>query len=56
MKRLQEYVRIAAPEHPILKLVGEESRSKGTDRLSLREIDRIIKDVRAARARRKRWL
>jgi prevent-host-death family protein len=30
---IRDYVRLAAPEPEVLKLIGEESRRKGTDRL-----------------------
>ena len=48
---IRDYVRLAAPEPEVLRLIGEESRRKGTERMSSREIDRVI---RAARARRSR--
>ena len=47
---IREYVRLAAPEPEVLKAIGLESKRKGTDTLSSRQIDRIIK---AARARKK---
>jgi prevent-host-death family protein len=47
---IRDYVRLAAPELEVLRTIGEESRAKGTDKLSSRQVDKII---RAARARRK---
>src|SRR5580658_2384015 len=47
---IRDYVRLAAPEPDVLRTIGEESRAKGTDKLSSRQIDKII---RAARAKRK---
>jgi len=49
---LQDYVRLAAPEPEVLRLVGEESRRKGTDKLTPREIDQEIRAVRARRTKR----
>lgn len=43
---IRDYVRLAAPEPEILRIVDEESRAKGTDSLSSREIDRVIRAVR----------
>lgn len=47
---IRDYVRLAAPEPEVLEIIGRESKAKGTDRLSPREIDRVI---RAARAKKK---
>ena len=44
---IRDYVRLAAPEPEVLRIIGEESRRKGTDKLSSRQIDRIIKAARA---------
>lgn len=49
---LQEYVRLAAPEPGILRRIGEESKRKGTDKLTSREIDAEIRAVRARRRKR----
>lgn len=46
---IRDYARLAAPEPEVLRVIGEESRRKGTDRLTSRQMDRII---RAARGRR----
>ncbi len=43
---IRDYVRLAAPEPEILTVLGEHSRRVGTDRLSPRQIDRIIKEAR----------
>jgi prevent-host-death family protein len=53
---IRDYVRLAAPEPEVLRLIGEESRLKGTDKLSSRQIDQVIKAARAqaAKPRRKR--
>ena len=43
---IREYVKLAAPEPDVLRIIGEESQRKGTDSLSGRQIDRIIKASR----------
>ena len=50
---IRDYVRLAAPEPEVLRLIGEESKKKGTDKLSSREIDQEIKAARAERRKRK---
>jgi prevent-host-death family protein len=49
---LQEYVRLAAPEPEVLRIIGEESKGKGTDGISLQQIDRIIRATRANKSKR----
>ena len=49
---IRDYVRLAAPEPEVLRLIGEESRRKGTDKLTSRQIDQEIKAARAARRKR----
>ena len=49
---IRDYVRLAAPEPEILRIIGEESKRKGTDKLTSREIDQEIKAVRAAKRKR----
>ena len=49
---IRDYVRLAAPEPEVLKAIGEESRRKGTDKLTSRQIDRVIKAARARKPRR----
>src|SRR6266699_3875224 len=49
---IRDYVRLAAPEPEVLKVIGEESRRKGTDRLTSRDIDRVIKATRARPSKR----
>jgi prevent-host-death family protein len=39
---IRDYVRLAAPEPEVLKIIGEESRRKGTDKLTSRQIDHVI--------------
>jgi prevent-host-death family protein len=49
---IRDYVRLAAPEPEVLRVIGEESQRKGTDRLTARQIDRIIKAARSKRKKR----
>jgi prevent-host-death family protein len=44
---IRDYVRLAAPEPEVLKVIGEESQHKGTDKLTSRQIDQVIKAARA---------
>lgn len=50
---VRDYVRLAAPEPEVLRVLGEESEAKATDKLSSQQIDKIIKDTRAKRPKRK---
>lgn len=49
---IRDYVRLAAPEPAVLKAIGEESKRKGTDVLSSREIDRVIRAARSKKTKR----
>jgi prevent-host-death family protein len=43
---VKDYIETIAPTPKILKRIGEESKRKGTDKLSMREIDREIAAAR----------
>lgn len=49
---LRDYVRLAAPEPEILRIIGEESKRKGTDALTARQIGQAIKAARAQKKKR----
>ena len=49
---IRDYVRLAAPEPDVLRIIGEESKAKGTDNLSSQQIDRIIRASRAKKTKR----
>jgi prevent-host-death family protein len=49
---IRDYVRLAAPEPEVLRVIGEESRRKGTDKLTSRQIDQVIKAARARKPKR----
>lgn len=48
---IEDYIRLAAPEPDILKSLGQASIRRGTDKLTLRQIDRVIKAARTTRRR-----
>jgi len=50
---IQGYERLAAPEPEVLRMIGEESRRRGTDRITSREVGNIIGAVRRSRRNRK---
>lgn len=49
---IRDYVRLAAPEPAVLRAIGEESQRKGTDKLTSRQIDQVIKATRAHKSKR----
>jgi prevent-host-death family protein len=49
---LRDYVKLAAPEPEVLRVLGEESERRGTSTLTSRQIDKIIKASRRRRAKR----
>ncbi len=49
---IRDYVRLAAPEPEVLRVIGEESKRKGTDTLSSRHIDQLITATRAKKPKR----
>lgn len=48
---IRDYVKLAAPEPEVLKVIGEKARRNRTSVMTSRQIDRVIK---ASRARKKR--
>jgi len=46
---IRDYVRMAAPEPEVLRIIGEESKRHGTDRLTSRQIDHVIQATRQAK-------
>lgn len=49
---IQNYIKLAAPEPEVLRLIGEESKRKGTDKLTSKQIDEIIRKTRARKTKR----
>jgi prevent-host-death family protein len=49
---IRDYVRLAAPEPEVLRIIGEESKARGTDNLSSQQIDRVIRATRVKKTKR----
>jgi len=49
---IRDYVKLAAPEPEVLRVIGEESERKGTSSLTGRQIERVIKASRTERSKR----
>jgi prevent-host-death family protein len=49
---IRDYVRLAAAEPEVLRVIGGESQRNGTNQLSSRQIDQIIKAARSQEPRR----
>ena len=49
---IRDYVRLAAPEPEVLRAIGEESERNGTNALTSRQIERIIRATRAQKKKR----
>jgi prevent-host-death family protein len=48
---IRDYVRLAAPEPEVLRAIGRESVQKGTNRLSSKQVDQIVKAARRSKQR-----
>lgn len=46
IRSIQEYIRLTAPEPEALRLAGEEAERHGTSKLSMKEIDAVVQEVR----------
>jgi len=49
---IRDYVRLAAPEPEVLRVIGEESRRNGADKFTSRRIDQIINAARVQKRKR----
>jgi prevent-host-death family protein len=49
---IRDYVKLAAPEPEVLRVIGEESERKEMSTLTARQIEQIIKASRAKRSKR----
>lgn len=49
---LRDYVKLAAPEPDVLKIIGEESERNRTNTLTSRQIDQVIQATRAQKKKR----
>ncbi|HLZ12725.1 MAG TPA: type II toxin-antitoxin system Phd/YefM family antitoxin [Candidatus Acidoferrum sp.] len=43
---IRDYMKLAAPEPEILRIIGEHSKRRGTDKLTSKQIDRVIQAAR----------
>ena len=48
---IRDYVRLAAPEPEVLRIIGKESKRKGTSTLTSRQIDQIVKAARTHKSK-----
>jgi prevent-host-death family protein len=46
---IRDYVRLAAPEPEVLRVIGTESKRKGTNKLTSARIDQVIKAARRSK-------
>jgi hypothetical protein len=49
---IRDYVKLAAPEPEVLKIIGEEAKRNKTAALTSRQIDRVIRTVRSEKKNR----
>jgi len=49
LMNLRDYVKLAAPEPEVLKIIGQEAKQQGTNLITSRQIDQVIKSSRAQR-------
>ena len=49
---IRDYVKLAAPEPEVLRIIGEESKRNATNKMTQRQIDQEIKAYRAQKKKR----
>jgi prevent-host-death family protein len=49
---IHDYVKLAAPEPEVLRIIGEESKRNGTHKMTQRQIDQEIKAYRTQKKKR----
>lgn len=49
---IRDYVKLAAPEPEVLRIIGEESERNRTNTLTSRQIDQVVKAARAQKKKR----
>jgi prevent-host-death family protein len=49
---IHDYVKLAAPEPEVLRIIGEESKRNGTHKMTQRQIDQEIRAYRAQKKKR----
>ncbi len=50
--RIRDYVKLAAPEPEVLRVIGGESERSGASTLTSRQIDQILKATRSKKPKR----
>ena len=48
---IRDYVRLSVPEPEVLRVIGHESKQKGTNKLATTQIDRVIRAARKSKRR-----
>ena len=48
---IRDYVRLAVPEPEVLRIIGQESKQKGTSRLGTKQIDQLVRAARKSKRR-----
>jgi prevent-host-death family protein len=48
---IRDYVRLAAPEPEVLRIIGSESAQKGTSKLNSKQVDQIVRLARRSKKR-----
>ena len=48
---IRDYVRLAVPEPEVLRIIGQESKKKGTNRLGAKQIEQIVNAARKSKSR-----
>ncbi|MEI9980202.1 MAG: type II toxin-antitoxin system Phd/YefM family antitoxin [Edaphobacter sp.] len=49
---IRDYVKLAAPEPEVLKIIGDEARQSGKSAITSRQIDQVIKATRTEKRKR----
>ena len=52
LMNIRDYVKLAAPEPEVLKIIGNEAVESGKNTMSAREIEQTIKAARSAKRKR----
>lgn len=48
---IRDYVRLALPEPDVLRVIGLESKQRGTSKLTARQIDKVVEAARKSKRR-----
>ena len=50
---IRDYVKLAAPEPEVLRIIGEESKRNGTNKITPRQINQSIREYRAEKKKKR---